>query len=316
MEYFENYQSRASQNHLLMTGTIGVSEVQEIRIKELIEEREKGVNINGNKVKWTENKRQELKKLEFNRDNPELPKTMKNELRKIHRAEKFNRNFIFTNKYLQKGIDQEREATADLNNYIIQVLGENVFLDDETERLFNEMFQGEPDIKPFMFRGKKCGWDTKCSWNLDTFPYPEDELDAVYEYQNQTYMDLTDSEMWITAYVLVNCTEYGLHNEKMKHFNALGMPGDADHRNWDELIEKYKDAEKMLVFDYDRFIELNPYHQMEFTRKEWMEQDLDIPLKNRVVLKESHRNEKVLEEMRERVKIARNYLVSLEEQTK
>jgi len=301
--------------HLIMVGTIGVSETQEHRINELIDERDTGLNANGNKSKWSENKKAELEKLEFNKANPELPKTMRNELRKIHRSEKFNRNFPFTNKYLQKGIDQEREATAVLNNYIIQILEENVFLDDKTERLFNDYFQGEPDINPTRFKSKKCGFDTKCSWNLDTFPYPEDVLDAVYEYQNQTYMELTDSEIWITAYVLVNCTEYGLHNEKMKHFNALGMPGDADHRNWDELISKYKDVEKMMIFDYDRFIELNPYHQIEFTRSEWIEQDLNIPLKNRVVLKESKRNENVISEMRERVKIGREELVSLEEQT-
>lgn len=320
MENFKEFKARASQVHLLMTGTIGITEVQEKRIIELENERDTGLNANGNKCKWSDNKIAELEKLEFNKANPELPKTMRNELRKIHRAEKFNRNFPFTNKYLQKGLDQEREATEELNKYInqhiIPLFEEPINLDDKTERLFSDYFQGEPDINPFMFKGKKCGFDTKCSWNLDTLPYPEDDLDAVYEYQNQTYMELTDSEMWVTAYVLVNCTEQGLFNEKQKHFYALGMPGDVEHRNWSALIEKYRDVEKMLIFDYDRFVELNPFHQMEFTRSEWMEQDLNIPLKNRVVLKYSYRNEDVLNEMRERVRISRNYLVSLEEQTK
>jgi len=324
MGKFQEYQFRASQNHLLMGGTIGITEEQEKRITALVSERETGLNNNGNKCKWTENKIKELEKLDYNQKNPELPKTMQNELRKIHRSETFNRNFPFTNRYLQKGIDQEKEATGDLNDYIIQELGINCFLDTNTVRLFNKYFQGLPDINPLIFKGKNCGFDTKCSWSLDTFPYSGDALDAVYEYQNQTYMDLSGAEMWITAYVLVNCTEQGVFNEKNKHFYALGMPGDAEHKNWDALIVKYREVEKMLIFDYDRFIALNPYHQIEYTRTEWMnelnpvtgELGLDIPLKNRVVLKESFKNEKVLEEMRDRVKAARNYLVSLEEQTK
>lgn len=312
MKNFDNYMFRASQMHLLTTGTIGVTEVQDKRIDELINERDTGLNGNGNKCKWTDNKEKELEKLIYKKENLELPKTMRNELRKIHRSEKYNRTFPFTNRYLQKGIAQEEEAITNLYEYLTKVLKEKVFFKKNDVRLYNDFFQGEPDINPFVFKGKKCGFDTKCSWSLDTFPYPEDDLDDVYEYQNQTYMSLTGSEMWITAYVLVNCTEQGLFNEKQKHFYALGMPGDVEHKNWDEYIRMCKELEKMLIFDYDRFVSLNPYHHLEHSREEWMKEDLNIPLEDRVLLKESYLDLDKINEMRDRVIIARDYLIQLD----
>ena len=316
MEKFKKYKFRASQSFFLDVGTIGVTENQDQEISDLLYEQENGVNSNGNKVKWTETKIAKLKDLQYKKSAQELPQTMKTELRKIHRAEKFNRNFLFTNKFVQKGLSEEEEAITTYINYRKKVLGIRTHFVNNKDRLFNDFFQGETDINPFDYNGLKCGADTKCSWSLDSFPYPEDALDNRYECQNQVYIDLNGADMWITAYVLVNGSEKLVHDEKMKWFYALQMPGDAEHKYWDEYCLRCREIEKMMIFDYDRFIELNPYHQMEYTREQWMSEDNDIPLKNRVCEKISMKDEIKIQRLRDRSIIGRNYLVSLEEQTK
>ena len=316
MEKFKNYKVRASQSHFLDVGTIGVTENQDQEISDLLYEQEHGVNVNGNKVKWTDNKKIKLAELQSKKANQELPQTMKTELRKIHRAEKFNRNFVFTNKFVQKGLSEEEEAITTYINYRKKVLGIRTHFVNNKDRLFNDFFQGETDINPFDYNGLSCGADTKCSWSLDSFPYPEDELDHRYECQNQVYIDLNNADMWITAYVLVNASEDLVHKEKQKWFYALQMPGDVEHKYWNEYVKKSREVEKMMIFDYDRFVELNPYHVMEYSRAEWFAEGNDIPLQNRVCEKISMKDPEKIQRLRDRATIARDYLVSLEEQTK
>lgn len=323
---FEDYKFRCSQLYKINTGHIGLTNVQESRIKELENEKETGINVNGNRIKWTASKQEELEKLLYKQGLPlfeMLPATMKTELRAIHRAEKYSRNFPFTNKYVQKGLAQEEEAITTYDLYM-KSLGHNILLMKNGTRLWNEDFQGEPDLRPFIFpygefKGLKCGVDTKCSWDLSTFPYPEDPLVEQYECQNQGYMDLEGADMWITCYVLTNGTEKHIHDEKMKWFYALstqreGTPDRPDHPFYNEYIKKCKEVERMMIFSWDRFVEINPYHMLEHSREEWMAGGYDIPLEDRVIEKISLRDEYKLSYLKERVKIAREYLVHLDKQ--
>lgn len=313
---FSNYKFRASQVHLLMTGTIGLTDKKEERRLELIT-RKNGAEMqekdsNGKTIKpLTPNMENELKELETAKNDQSLPKTMQNELRKIWRAEKYKRNFIFTNKYVQKGILQEEEAITLFQEYRNKVLGEKTFFTKNTERLENDFFSGEWDLPTLPEIQKNgIGFDIKNSWSLDTFPFAEDELDSNYYWQNQVYMDLTGAEKWQTVYCLVNGTEHLVNNEKQKHFYALNMPNEEDDL-YQELIKKQRDIEKMMIYDYDRFVTVNPFHVMEISKKEWFANGYDIPLKDKVLIKEVSKDEDSLNELKNRINIARKYLNSL-----
>ncbi len=302
---FSKYQFRASQIHLIMTGTIGLSDKQENEYKTLLERKNEGVKP------LTFNMEEKLKELTKKRSANELPATMKNELRKIWRAETYNRNFLFTNKYVQKGILQEEEAITLYQKYRKEVLGINTFFTKNTERLKNDWVSGEWDL-PTLADIKKIkeGFDIKNSWSLDTFPFSEDELTTQYQWQNQVYMWLTDAQKWTTVYCLTNGTEYLVNNEKMKHYYALNSPGEGD-KYFNEYISKVRDVEKMMIFDYERFVSVNPFHHMEIQKDEWYGEGYDIPLANRVLEKTVERDESAIEKLKERITIARNYLNNL-----
>tara|TARA_R110000772_G_scaffold65896_1_gene147064 strand:+ start:472 stop:1431 length:960 start_codon:yes stop_codon:yes gene_type:complete len=311
---WSTYKFRSSQVHKLLTGTIVNDAELDVKINELVNKRDVLVHEN-KRLKWTDTNISDLAKLIEKKNLPvfsRLPKTMISELRKIHRAETFGRNFSFTNKYVQKGIEQEEAAITIYQYYRNRVLKIPTFFINNKERLYNDWISGEADLTDTN-NFKECneGYDTKCSWELDTFPFPEDVLDPSYEVQNQCYMWLSSTGKWITASVLVNCTERLLDNEKKKWFYSMGSPMNEDDKNYSEYIEKAKETEKKLIFEYDKFVSDNPGHLLEITREEWYENDYDIPLKDRVIEKHSVRNESTIEEIKTRITISRDYLAHL-----
>ena len=312
---WSTYKFRASQCHKLLTGSLPNKNDFDKRILELENERDFLVNANGNKVKWTNSKTNELSKLIDKKNTPYfelLPKTMTSELRKIHRAETFNRNFSFTNKYVQKGIAQEEEAISVYQLYRKNVKGINTFFINNKKRLSNDYTSGEADLTDTNdFENCNEGFDTKCSWELETFPFKGDKLDAAYECQNQVYMWLSGAKKWITVSVLVNVTEDLLHKEKLKWFYLLDQPLSAEDKTFDEYTKQAKDLEIRLIFDYDRFKKLNPGHQMEISRAEWFENSYDIPLEERVVEKESFYDQFFIDDLKQRIEVSRDYLKSL-----
>jgi hypothetical protein len=312
---WSTYKFRASQCHKLLTGSLPNKNDFDKRILELENERDFLVNANGNKVKWTNSKTNELSKLIDKKNTPYfelLPKTMTSELRKIHRAETFNRNFSFTNKYVQKGIAQEEEAISVYQLYRKKVKGINTFFINNKKRLSNDYTSGEADLTDTNdFENCNEGFDTKCSWELETFPFKGDKLDAAYECQNQVYMWLSGAKKWITVSVLVNVTEDLLHKEKLKWFYLLDQPLSAEDKTFDEYTKQAKDLEIRLIFDYDRFKKLNPGHQMEISRAEWFENSYDIPLEERVVEKESFYDQFFIDDLKQRIEVSRDYLKSL-----
>lgn len=315
---WENWTVRASQSSKLMVGNIGLTDKEKEERAGLLARKmanARGENDDkGKPVKpLTQNMENRLVELNEKEKDKTLPKTMTNELRKIHRMETYNRNFVFTNKYIQKGLSEEEEAITSYQMYLTKI-GQRVLLTKNTERLFGDWCQGEPDI---WRKGDKIGYDTKCSWDLSTFPYQEDDLDLIYEAQNQCYMELTGAEKWKTVYVLVNSSEQLVNNEKNKWMYALstqkdGNPMDApEHPFYQEYITKCKEVERMMIFDYNRFIDINPYHHMEHTKEEWFDGGYDIPLEERVIEKTSEYDQDFINELQERVLIAREYLKSL-----
>jgi len=131
-------------------------------------------------------------------------------------------------------------------------------------------------------------------------------LDSRYEWQDLVYMDLTGAKKWKTVYVLVNTSEDLLHKEKQKWFYALNMHVSDD--NEQKYIETCRELEKLHIFDYDKFVKTNPYHDLTISKSEW---DFDIPIKDRVIEKTVEFSEEKIEFLKNRVKIAREYLNSL-----
>lgn len=306
---FDKHLFRASQSYHLTVGSIGITNDQETKIKELINERDTGINVNGNKCKWTDAKKAKLKKLVYAKENPELPKTMETELRKIFRSVKYNRKFLFTNKYVKKGISQEEEGFSTYQEWLSQVKGIKTFLKNNKVRLNNEFFTGETDSFEEFHKTFDYGFDIKTSWSIETFPFKEDKLDPMYEWQNRVYMDLTGIKKWKTVHVLVNSTESALHNEKMKYFYAYDM--DKSERNQEKFDDVCRDLEKLHIVDYDKFVYYYPGHDLLISRAEWMKNNLDIPLKDRVIEKVVLHDENKINYLKNRIVLARKYLSNL-----
>ena len=91
------------------------------------------------------------------------------------------------------------------------------------------------------------------------------------------------------------------------------MPASLDDKYYEEYIEKAKLCERMLIFDYDRFVKLYPFHDMLITRDEWYEEGLDIPIKDRVCEFTVEYDHEYIEMLKERVEIARKTLKEMSE---
>jgi hypothetical protein len=312
----KNWLCRSSQSSKIMTGTIPNKEDFNKKISELESERDTLVNVNGNRVKWTDNKKEELSKLIKKRDTPLfklMPKTFTSELRKIYRQESHDRVFNFINKYTVKGIRQEEESITTYMMYLNSI-GTRILFTKNEERFSNDFISGTPDLMPQVIDGKKVGFDVKSSWDLDTFPFKEDDLIDSYYWQNQCYMWLTDADEWRTAHCLVNLHEHGLNNEKNKYFYAYDIPQTPDDEYYDELIKQYRILERRYIFDYDRFVSVYPHHNMEISRQEWKDNNWDIPLEKRVIEKTVVRSEDSINKLKERIELGREYLIKLSEQ--
>ena len=302
----QDYRFRASQMGKIMTGTIGLTERQNDM---LITYQERKKNATSGKAKpLTTIMEETLRSLIDLQKNPELPKTNQTEVRKIWRAKKYKRDFAFTNAYVQKGILQEEEGITLFQQYLSSI-GINTLFEKNEKRFRDDFFEGTPDV--FDKKNEKLGYDIKCSWSLDSFAFEQDALDKHYEYQNQTYMHLTGRKEWWTVYVLVNATEHQLNNEKLKWYYAYNAPSEDDIF-FDDMENCQKACEKYMVYDYDRFVELFPFHNMIIPKDEWHGEGYDIPLADRVVIKKSTYNPEVIQAMKDRIKIARNYIADLE----
>ena len=165
-----------------------------------------------------------------------------------------------------------------------------------------------------------CGFDIKNSYDLSTFPFPEDKLVDAYDYQNLGYMKLTGADKWRTVSCLINSTEHAILNEKIKWDNSLrtskdGLPaGVPEHPYYNEYIKKCKEVERQLIFDWKRYAELYPYSDLEHTKEEWFDNGYDIPAYDRIIEKITYRDDAKIAEMENRCIIGRTYLAQLQKQ--
>src|SRR5690606_2640599 len=196
-------------------------------------------------------------------------------------------------KYITKGIVQEEDAITILSRVKGRMFRKN------EERLSNAFITGIPDlyVGESIQRAEK-GYDTKCSWSVDTFPYPQDKLDPAYEFQNHGYMALTGAKSWTTAFCLVNAPGHMVMGEKyslQRRYNYSELD--------DAFIEGCKEIERNMIFDMSQFIKDNPHFDVH--EDNWF---YDIPLKERVIEFEVQRDENIIDKIYERVKLIREEL--------
>lgn len=222
----------------------GITEGQLAKIYELEKERDFGVNVSGNKVKWIGTKKpEELAELIRKRDAPpELSDTAKALVRRVWlRNEKGIYNSI-KSKYLDKGIFQE-ETSISLLTDVHDIL----YVKNE-ERIENEHFTGECDIVKD-FSDKRIIRDTKTCWDATTFMESKPSLDNVV--QGIIYMELWDADEFYLDFCLVDTPEHLVQREKdnakWKYFS-----GDMTDSELDEMEKAmqpiYDQIERNLIY--------------------------------------------------------------------
>lgn len=336
---FSKHLFRASGMHNIMTGTIGWTEPQKALFEEL-EAKRTAVYVLSDKQKPTK-EAYELKEKEgkitpkqqetlddlrakdgsvpgltpkqqddyddliYKRDNDELSEGIMNYLHVLHRSTKYNRRKELKTKYIKKGNEMEEEAITMLSHFKGEILYNN------HERVTNKWITGEYDI--FVgddIKNIKEGYDTKCSWDLFTFPYAHKKLDAVYYWQNMSYMWLSGAEKWTTVYCLINTPHWALEN--MKYREGFEWPHNE--------IPKWKLCEILNNNIYDDATFLEMMNEWECIPDENSdEKHIDIvnnftpmSLEERVMEKTTLRDEKAIKNMKQRIKMAREFLVELD----
>lgn len=310
---FKNWKCRASSLGNIMTNLPSKDEKDKIKkeIKALENERDFGINANGNKVKWTENKAIKLADLIAKRDTKDqLPTGAKSYLDNEFRAVFWGRRRFLDNKYLQKGTISESDGLA-----LISEL-DGTFYSKNEEHLENEWIQGTPDNRQGKIR------DIKCSWDLESFE--KSELSTIYKWQIKGYMWMDKKTKGELDYCLVNNPKYQIIKEKERVLYAMGYGGQAE--DVDETNPRYLEAiqqvEKNMIFNLQEFrdvkeldvssgeyIPVNKNYDLDIT--DW---DFDIPTKLRVKRFDVELFPEDIAHIKRRVELSREYLINKEKE--
>ena len=241
-----------------MTGTIGLTEKQDKRLKELLD-----------RVKpLTDNMKGEFQYLIEKRGDKELSKTTKGALIELWIEEKYGRSKEIFSRYLDKGIAVEDDSITLLSSLDV------AFYQKNEERYENEWLTGTPDIVSPLI-------DIKSSWDIFTFFKAKHEpINKDYEYQLQGYMDLTGADQARLVYCLVNTPEHIVDKEN----NYLPYKTGLDPNNTFELqmavedLSVYDDipeAERTFEFLVKRDDNLiNQIHERVELCRDWVQTNL------------------------------------------
>ena len=227
----KQFKIRASQASKIKGGNVGLTEKQNKRLIELIERNDKASR--GEAKYLTDNMKQELIDLELVKNNPELPQGAKSYCEQWLKEQLFNRRKELANKYTDKGLAMEDDAL----DFVADFYGYGMLLKNE-DYFENEFMTGTPDNIQ-----ETHTIDTKCSWDISTFPMFETKLDAAYDWQGQVYMHLTGRKEHHVHYVLLDTPAHLIEREA----RSWAM------RNGDELTQAILDefTAKMTYGDID-----------------------------------------------------------------
>ena len=261
---------RASSFGNLMVESIDakISESQLNEITILENEKINGVNVNGNKVKWTDVKDKKLNYLISKRDAPpQLSKTAKKEVEKLWRYLEKDYLDDIDSKYLEKGLLNEDDGIELLTSTGFPFIYKN----DERKEDEKKGIQGECDVI-CNIDGVRTIIDIKSNWNLKS--YMNAEFTDLYEYQLRCYMYLYNAEEAILAYTLTDTPQHLIEAEKRKieyKYYSKDM-SDSELQNLQETLKplldqveknltysnnpKYTEAERVKTFKIKRDLEI------------------------------------------------------------
>lgn len=245
----ELFKIRASQGSKITTGQMGLTAKQTEELDLLTK-----------KEKRTEKQTEKMHQLEYKRDNPELPQTLKTYCEGWLRGKIYQRNKQVFSKYFDKGNvmeDSSIEATAEYLKLGMVFKNEDFFEDD--------FFIGTPDV---LLSDEVI--DMKNPWDFSTFPLFEGSIPNMdYYWQLQIYMHLTGRKKARLIYYLSDTPDNLIEREAWSHCRKLGM---------DELDEEIYDA-YIAKMTYD---DVPPEYRIKIFEIEYSEKDIAF-LKERVM---------------------------------
>lgn len=234
-----------SNVHKIVSGNIGLTDVQKSRINEL------EVRKNDTTQKpLTPNMEKELSELISKRDNPQLPSGAITYLKEWYVSKKYNRKREWFNKFVEKGLAVEDTAIEMLSVH----LNEGVELQKNDTFFMNDYIHGFPDVlhEDYVF-------DTKCAWDVFSFPFYEKEIpDDKYEWQLQAYMAITKKQKAALVYCLIDTPPSLIDLELKKlYFQSGGKaedwyPGMSEDLRVNYQFNDIPFEEKIKVYEITR----------------------------------------------------------------
>jgi len=209
-----------------------------------------------------------------------IGKTCAGELIKIYNQEVYGRKKDITTKQMDKGVQCEDESIA-----LFSII-EGELYTKNTERVENEWFSGLPDI----FKGESIHnadvvGDIKSSYELDTFiPKYAEEPDKAYVAQLNVYYSLCNASGGFLTYCLVDCPMSILEQEKRSLLFKMNVVSEFSPI----YLEAAAELERLLTFP-------------------------DIPPNERVLKIDIPRNDELIEKMKAKVPVMREWLMNFHE---
>lgn len=234
--------------------------------------------IDWNKVKFRASSWGNL--LAESKDKKEIVgKTAAAELIKIYNQLKYGRKKDLVTKHMTKGKLAEEDAIT-----LYSRVEKKLYFKNQVQ-LENEWFTGHPDLGDHedIMKAMECD-DIKCSWEMDTFtPKLLEEVDRGYTAQLNVYFDLTGAQGGSIVYCLVDCPPSVLMDEKRRLLYSMDVISEESP----EYLEAAAELERNLTFP-------------------------DIDYRERVIKKIVHRDEELIEKMKAKVPIFRQWLADFD----
>lgn len=203
-----------------------------------------------------------------------LSKTAKTCLIKTYISEVYDRNKEISSKQMEKGTVGEEGGIQSLGKFIGRTLSKNL------TTYQNDWIKGTPDIIEPDFV-----WDTKLSFDIWTFLSNVTEpLDKGYLAQLQGYLWLTGKDNGAVAYVLEDCPQYIIDQEKYYLLKKMNVISEESP----EYLEAAAGIEINLIYP-------------------------DIPLENKVLIFKVDRDEEIIEKIKTKILKCREYLQEFSE---
>lgn len=209
-----------------------------------------------------------------------LSETAKTHLIDVYVSQKYGRQTDIQNKYVQKGLMVEEDSIT----LYSRVTGR--FFRKNEESLSNGFIKGTPDLYTGQdILNAEHIIDIKSSFDIFTFfRNLNSDLNKMYWWQVQGYMDLTGAKSASVAYCLVDTPDVIVSDEKRKLMWKMGVATDENM----EFREACAEIDRLMKYE-------------------------DIPMRERLIEFYVERDDHAIEAMHSRVERAREYLMNIEQ---